>query len=175
MPRLGQGNHETIGDEAAEMGDHLPPVDLANHAARQVSAGHYHTCAVREDDAVFCWGENYFSQLGIGSSSKEHIQMGEALVPTELFIVMPGEMLEGLRLVGTGSSGILQMKYNGFWGLVCDDEWRDAAAQVACRQLGLAGGRAFSVAQPRDYRFQAAKAARAAIGPAATTTTTHKS
>jgi len=45
-----------------------------------------------------------------------------------------------LRLVGTpgGSQaeGRLEIKYNGFWGTVCDDYFNKYAADVACAQLG---------------------------------------
>ena len=133
------------------MGDVLPPIDLANRAVRQVSAGSDFTCAALEDDNVRCWGSNQYGQLGI-SFTTERVgtsqgEMGDALVATELFVITLGEELEGVRLVGTETSGFLQIQYNGSVGLICDDLWNDANAQVACRQLGLAGGRAFSAAQ----------------------------
>ncbi|KXZ48022.1 hypothetical protein GPECTOR_31g386 [Gonium pectorale] len=52
-----------------------------------------------------------------------------------------------LRLVdGTGSAfpliGRLEVFFGGTFGAVCDDRFTDAAARVACRQLGLSGGQA---------------------------------
>ena len=152
--RLGQGSSENIGDGPSEMGDHLPPIDLANLAVRQVSLGISHTCALLEDDSVRCWGDNTAGQLGIGSTTSigtRQSEMGEALPPTDLFVVTPGEEMQGLRLIGAESSGMLQIQYNGSFGLVCDDLWSETAAQVACRELGLAGGRAFSAAQQDIY------------------------
>lgn len=35
---------------------------------KQVSASGYHTCAVADDDWIYCWGENYYGQLGNGAS-----------------------------------------------------------------------------------------------------------
>ena len=29
---------------------------------------------------------------------------------------------------------------NGEWGWICDNDWDDTNAEVACRQLGFAGG-----------------------------------
>jgi deleted-in-malignant-brain-tumors protein 1 len=49
----------------------------------------------------------------------------------------------GARLAnGTNStSGRLEVLRDGSWGTVCYDSFDDTAARVACRQLGLSGGR----------------------------------
>ena len=128
------------------MGDKLPPVNLAGHGVRDVSLGVYHTCVVLDDDSIRCWGKNEVGQLGIGSTvavGSRPYEMGAAMTATDVFHITPGEALEALRFAGgTGTSGMLEIKYNGSWGLICDDNWNDAAARVACRSLGLAGGHA---------------------------------
>ena len=52
-----------------------------------------------------------------------------------------------LRLVGGGSAreGRLEIfaADGATWQRVCDDGWDDADAQVACRQLGMGGGKAY--------------------------------
>jgi alpha-tubulin suppressor-like RCC1 family protein len=42
-----------------------------------VSAGRFHTCAIRSSKALYCWGDNGFGQLGIGAA-------GNRFVPTRV-------------------------------------------------------------------------------------------
>ncbi|CAE7765918.1 UVR8 [Symbiodinium sp. CCMP2592] len=152
--QLGQGNAQDLGDEPSEMGSALRAVDVGLHGVRGVTCGGYHTCVLLDDDSIRCWGGNDEGQLGQGSTvnvGNLQGQMGAALVPTELFVVLlgAGDGLEGLSLLpgpggGSSSSGLLQLSHNGSLGLVCDDGFDEAAAQVACRDLGMAGGEAFS-------------------------------
>ena len=67
--QLGQGHGAYAGDDADEMGDNLPAISLGTgRSARQITAGHSHTCALLDDDSVKCWGYN-LGQLGQGHRS----------------------------------------------------------------------------------------------------------
>ncbi len=87
-------NRQTrIGDQAEEMGDALPYIDLgsdANGAALKVSkvaAGDFSICTLLTTGEIKCWGRSDFGTLGL-----EHIQdvgylpdeMGNALSPVDL-------------------------------------------------------------------------------------------
>lgn len=47
-----------------------------------------------------------------------------------------------LRLVGgrTHFEGNVEIMHNGRWGAVCDDEWDQTDADIACRQIGFVLG-----------------------------------
>ncbi len=67
--QLGIGNLLTKGDARNEMGNNLPKVNLGTgKAAKFVSAGVAHTCAILNDDTLKCWGANTSGQLGYGDT-----------------------------------------------------------------------------------------------------------
>ncbi|CAE7805594.1 unnamed protein product [Symbiodinium sp. CCMP2592] len=140
--QLGQGTSENLGDEPSELGSNLHAVDFGNHEVRAVSAGYAHTCVLLDDDSTRCFGFGAYGSLGQGSSlsiGATQGQMGAALAVTELFVVTLGTGLEGLSLSGDSQS-ILQVQHEGVVGLICDDGFDSTVAQVACRDLGMAGG-----------------------------------
>jgi len=49
--------------------------------ARDIGAGNEHTCLVRDDGALFCWGRNDVGQLGLGTNT-------DVFVPTR--VALPG-------------------------------------------------------------------------------------
>ncbi len=60
----------------------------------------------------------------------------------QIAIIITGQLTGDLRLVGSsgqtgGSSGRLEVYYNGQWGTVCDDSFSPNDAVVACQQLGF--------------------------------------
>jgi alpha-tubulin suppressor-like RCC1 family protein len=60
---LGYGNDENVGDN--ELPSSVGPVALGGKVAR-LAAGGRHTCALRVDGVVICWGLNQFGALGLG-------------------------------------------------------------------------------------------------------------
>jgi alpha-tubulin suppressor-like RCC1 family protein len=66
--QLGNGGTGSIGD--TEDPGLANPVDLGGgHTATAVTAGAFHTCAIRDDGAVSCWGLGGNGQLGNGSTA----------------------------------------------------------------------------------------------------------
>jgi alpha-tubulin suppressor-like RCC1 family protein len=61
--QLGLGHQDPIGDDETPLA--AGPVDIGGPAA-SVRVGEQHTCAVRTDGALLCWGHNDNGQLGYG-------------------------------------------------------------------------------------------------------------
>jgi len=86
--QLGYGNTDSLGDEAGEMGDDLPAVDLGTgRSAVQVAAGREHTCVLLDNGDLKCFGRSNFGQLGYGNENSlgdEAGEMGDALPAVDL-------------------------------------------------------------------------------------------
>ncbi|XRB12276.1 EGF-like domain-containing protein [Pseudoscourfieldia marina] len=90
---LGYGDTNARGDLPNSMGDSLPYVDLGTGrtavvlASLKMSPAGGHTCALLDNDAVKCWGENLFGFLGYGDSisrGDEPNEMGDNLPEVDL-------------------------------------------------------------------------------------------
>jgi alpha-tubulin suppressor-like RCC1 family protein len=68
--QLGLGDGNNRGDQADEMGDNLPAVDLGTgRTVVALAAGSNHTCAHLDNGQIKCWGVNNFGQLGLGDTN----------------------------------------------------------------------------------------------------------
>ncbi len=66
---LGIGDTNTRGDDSNELGDTLPQVSLGSgRSAKALAVGDMHTCALLDNNAIKCWGNNNYGQLGVGNS-----------------------------------------------------------------------------------------------------------
>eukprot|EP01083_Nonionella_stella_P173427 598183_1 len=87
---LGYGDTNTRGDEANEMGDYLPDVDLgSNFNPVQIALGYHHNCALSTTNTVKCFGYNGYGQLGLGDINNrgdEANEMGENLPEIDIGI-----------------------------------------------------------------------------------------
>ncbi|CAN5915339.1 hypothetical protein BH11MYX4_BH11MYX4_18970 [soil metagenome] len=86
--QLGLGNHANRGDAPGQMGASLPAIDLgAGRTVKAIVAGYAHTCALLDDASVKCWGDNNYSQLGLG----DHTSRGGG--PNEMGAMLPAVAL----------------------------------------------------------------------------------
>ena len=75
--QLGLGNLDTVGDD--ESPSLVGALQLGGTAV-QMSAGGNHTCVLTDAAEVRCWGQNNFSQLGLGSS----VTIGDNETPSQV-------------------------------------------------------------------------------------------
>lgn len=76
--QLGLGDKNHRGDEAGEMGELLPIVDLGTElAVTGLAAGGAHTCVLFKDGRLKCWGNNVRGQLGLGHTERLGDEPGE--------------------------------------------------------------------------------------------------
>ena len=82
--QLGLGDSNNRGDNANEMGDNLPFVNLGTgRTAVELTAGFDFTCARLDTNAVKCWGNNGSGRLGLGDQNNR----GDA--PNEMGNLLP--------------------------------------------------------------------------------------
>tara|TARA_B100000315_G_C14553231_1_gene576871 strand:- start:321 stop:1973 length:1653 start_codon:yes stop_codon:yes gene_type:complete len=75
---LGIDNTTYMGDDTGEMGDNLPSINLGtDRTAIAISAGGTHNCALLDNGAVKCWGNNFYGQLGIDNTTTMGDNTGE--------------------------------------------------------------------------------------------------
>ena len=65
---LGLGDTEARADQAAELGDALPEVELGADTPLSLTARGWHTCAVLIGGFAKCWGNNADGRLGLGDN-----------------------------------------------------------------------------------------------------------
>ena len=79
----------------------------------QITAGSYHTCALKTEGTVWCWGRNNLGQLGIGTTSSEN-------TPVQVLGLDGSGNLTGVsQITGGGGSSTCALKTDGTvwcWG-----------------------------------------------------------
>eukprot|EP01083_Nonionella_stella_P145467 455919_1 len=85
---LGYGDEIHRGDNANEMGDFLPEVDLGTgFNVRQIVTGYFHACVISTLNTIKCWGSGYAGRLGYGDPNdrgENPNEMGDYLPEVDL-------------------------------------------------------------------------------------------
>ncbi|HEY1549102.1 MAG TPA: hypothetical protein VGG28_14860, partial [Kofleriaceae bacterium] len=121
----------------------LPDTAMGTTCAMSVGLGAEHSCAVRDDGTVWCWGANDSGQVGDGTAD-------DALVPTQVMTVTGATVVVGggSHTCAIGSAGVQCWGKNGN-GQLGDGTMTDARMPVTAMITGataLAAGDSFTCA-----------------------------
>ncbi len=92
----------------------IDPAGLGAVKTNQVFAGGSHTCALRDDNTLWCWGGNRFGQLGTGAPEGR-------LVPTKVLDGVTGAYAGGAHTCAIKSDGSLWCWGNNQYGQLGGD------------------------------------------------------
>lgn len=80
----------------------LVPTDVQGTTWVEVSAGHeYHSCGIKEDYSLWCWGYNLFGQLGIGEMAQYNFPKPVQAGTHWLHVSAGGDHTCGIRTDGS--------------------------------------------------------------------------
>ena len=70
----GRNDHGQLGDDTTTTRSTPLQVTTSTGLTNiyHVSLGGYHTCAIKDDNSLWCWGKNNYGQLGDGSTTSTH-------------------------------------------------------------------------------------------------------
>ena len=126
--QLGLGlNGGNRGDDPTSTPDLLPVVNVgAGNKVKSLAAGSAHTCVIRDDDTVVCWGDNGKGQLGRADNKSP---VGTA----------PADMGAGLKPVALGTNRKAKGLVAGaeFTCALLDDDTVKCWGENEFGQLGL--------------------------------------
>jgi alpha-tubulin suppressor-like RCC1 family protein len=116
--QLGLGNTADRGDDANEMGDALPFVDIASsNSTTAIEAGSTHVCAIFGKGVLKCWGGNARGQLGLGDQQNRGNNANEMGTYLPGVDVAPGLRVTQVAVGGQHSCAILDDGSVKCWGL----------------------------------------------------------
>lgn len=121
LGQLGQEDTFARGDQASELGNNLPAINLGvGLTAAEVYAGGHTTCVKLNTGKIKCWGYNDHGQLGLGIDFR--LRQGDAV----------GEMGDNLPEVNLGSSVTDILQLSPFYPATCALVLEDGRNLVKC-------------------------------------------
>lgn len=140
-----QGCRQEIESPTAPVSEPTLAAATSALSFRQLSAGANHTCGVTSDNRAYCWGYNYFGQLGNGSNTGPELCFAQFNVPCS---TRPVAVTGGLRFfqVGAGqnfSCGLTTDSLAYCWGNNQNGQLGDGSGTDHLTPIAVAGGRRF--------------------------------
>ncbi len=135
---LGVGDALIRGDAPGQMGDRLPVIDLGKgRTVKVLAVGEHLSCAILDNDAVKCWGQNDWGQLGLGDKDARGDapgKMGDALPALDLGkgkpVALAAGAIHACALLDTGAIKCWGAGHYGVLGTGSRDDHGPAAGQM---------------------------------------------
>jgi alpha-tubulin suppressor-like RCC1 family protein len=138
----GYNSQGQLGDGTRFEIENAPVVVASSRRFRQVSAGKYHTCAVTTTDEAFCWGDNDFGQLGIGTDQRRRLS------PT---LVAGGHAIRQIAAGGFHTCAVTTAGQAYCWGDSRSGQIGDGQTSQRLSPRLVAGGRTFDRVTAGDW------------------------
>lgn len=126
------------GDTAGK--ENPTPVDLgAGRTAKAISVGRFHTCAILDTNALKCWGQNTYAQLGLGDTQNrgdDPGEMGDALPAVDLGV---GRTVKSVSAGELGTCAVLDDDTLKCWGYGSSGQLGNGATQTIGDDAGEMG------------------------------------
>ena len=136
----GQLGNNSMVDSSRPVAVNMTGV-LAGKTIKQISTGHYHTCAVASDDKMYCWGENNNGELGNGSTVDSRVP-----VAVNMTGVLAGKTIKQMS-VGTYNTCVIASDDKVYcwgsnaYGQVGNNSLTDSNVPVAVNTTGVLAGK----------------------------------
>ncbi|MBI4700605.1 MAG: hypothetical protein HY744_05490 [Deltaproteobacteria bacterium] len=122
-------------------------VSALGTSALAVATGGYHTCAVKKDGTLWCWGRNADGELGDGTTQSKSSPVQVSALGTSALAVAAG----GYHTCAVKAGGTLWCWGNNEYGQLGDGTTQDETSPVQVSVLGtsalaVAGGQAHTCA-----------------------------
>ena len=75
----GVGTNGRLGNNASNDSNTPVAVTLGSNTAKKISLGGNHTCAIFNNDKIYCWGEGFGGKLGRGSTTDSNVPVAVTL------------------------------------------------------------------------------------------------
>jgi alpha-tubulin suppressor-like RCC1 family protein len=110
----GYNHYGQLGNDSTEESYVLVQENTAATDWASVSAGRDHTCAVKTNGTLFCWGNNYYGQLGNDSTEESRVPVQESAAATDWVNVSVG----GGHTCAVKTNGTLFCWGENFYGIL---------------------------------------------------------